>query len=637
MVNPIRFGGIASGLDTESLVKQLVSAEKTRVDKFTQQKIWKQWQQTAYNETNKTMANFILDTRKNLGLTRTTSTGSLVSGSINTVDWVKKASSTSTAFDVKATASAPSGVSTLEVLNLAKGANASSLSDVDPNQTAESIIGTANFNVDGNATIKINDKDIILSKTDSLSLIAQKIRAAVPELNANYDLGSKRFFMSTKSTGEPAVIAFGNDDNTKKMVDALKLPSSIGVASQGNIEATKTAGDLLGFAAGSKTITIDGNSIELDFDDTLDEVATKINDTAGLGLNASYNPINKMFMITGNSSISFGADSDSQSFVTGFKLTNSLSSKGENASIKYNGGAAIEYTSNNISINGLSLTLKAETNGIQTVSVDTDVDGAYNKIKEFVDEYNKLIDGFDLKLAEKKYRDFQPLTDEQKEAMSENDIKLWEEKAKSGLLKNDETMTRMMQTIRQDIYQKVDGFGSIYELGITTGSWRDNGKLTIDETKLKDALRNDSEKVLNTLFKTSDTPEVTITSADTGQALVDKQALIAKRKSESGAFIRIFDGLTSGIKEIVDKSGPGSEASLLRSVKSNILIEYVTSGSRSLIDKDVSEIDKRISRETERLASLEERYWKQFTALEKAMSQMNSQSSWLSQQFGGGQ
>ena len=105
MVNPIRFGGIASGLDTESLVKQLVSAEKTRVDKFTQQKIWKQWQQTAYNETNKTMANFILDTRKNLGLTRTTSTGALVSGSINTVDWVKKASSSNdTAFEVKATA-----------------------------------------------------------------------------------------------------------------------------------------------------------------------------------------------------------------------------------------------------------------------------------------------------------------------------------------------------------------------------------------------------------------------------------------------------------------------------------------------------------------------------------------------------
>ena len=550
MVNPIRFGGMASGLDTESLVKQLVSAEKTRVDKFTQQKIWKQWQQTAYNETNKTMANFILDTRKNLGLTRTTSTGALVSGSINTVDWVKKASSSSTAFDVTASANAPSGVVNIKVNQLAKGANVSSQRDVDSSLTAESIIGAGNF-VDGKATIKINNEDIVLESTDTLSIIAQKIRVAAPELNASYDSGAKRFFMSTKNTGEEATISFDNDAAKSLM----------------------------------------------------------------LGLNFVDETINDIANIP-------AADS---------------TRTGQAALIEYNGGTPIKYQSNNISINGLNLTLKAETTAAEAVSVDTDVDGAYNKIKEFVDEYNKLIDGFNSKLSEKTYRDFQPLTDEQKEAMSETDIKLWEEKAKSGLLKNDETMTRMMQTIRQDIYQEVDGFGSIYELGITTGSRRDNGKLTIDETKLKDALRNDSEKVLNTLFKTSDTPEVTINSGDNEATRVEKQAQIDKRKAESGAFVRIFDGLTSGIKDIVDKSGPGSEASLLRSVKSNILIDYVTAGSRSLIDKDVSEIDKRISRETERLASLEERYWKQFTALEKAMSQMNSQSSWLSQQFGGGQ
>ena len=550
MVNPIRFGGMASGLDTESLVKQLVSAEKTRVDKLTQQKIWKQWQQTAYDETNKTMANFILDTRKNLGLTRTTSTGALVSGSINTVDWVKKASSSSTAFDVTASANAPSGVVNIKVNQLAKGANVSSQRDVDSSLTAESIIGAGNF-VDGKATIKINNEDIVLESTDTLSIIAQKIRVAAPELNASYDSGAKRFFMSTKNTGEEATISFDNDAAKSLM----------------------------------------------------------------LGLNFVDETINDIANIP-------AADS---------------TRTGQAALIEYNGGTPIKYQSNNISINGLNLTLKAETTAAEAVSVDTDVDGAYNKIKEFVDEYNKLIDGFNSKLSEKTYRDFQPLTDEQKEAMSETDIKLWEEKAKSGLLKNDETMTRMMQTIRQDIYQEVDGFGSIYELGITTGSWRDNGKLTIDETKLKDALRNDSEKVLNTLFKTSDTPEVTISKNDTPEQRAEKQIQIDKRKAESGAFIRIFDGLTSGIKDIVDKSGPGSEASLLRSVKSNILIDYVTAGSRSLIDKDVSEIDKRISRETERLASLEERYWKQFTALEKAMSQMNSQSSWLSQQFGGGQ
>ena len=283
MVNPIRFGGMASGLDTESLVKQLVSAEKTRVDKFTQQKIWKQWQQTAYNETNKTMANFILDTRKNLGLTRTTSTGALVSGSINTVDWVKKANSSSTAFDVKATASAPAGVSTLKVEELATGANVSSTSNISDTITKASDISGLTF-TDGKAEISINNKSIVLAEDDTLNQISQKIRAALPEVNANYDSGAKRFFMSTKATGSDSKIEFGTDGNTV-------------------------------------------------------------------------------------------------SFMAAMKFTDLSKTQGTNSKIIYNGGTEIEYKSNNISINGLNLTLKAETTGVETISVDTDVDGAYNKIK----------------------------------------------------------------------------------------------------------------------------------------------------------------------------------------------------------------------------------------------------------------
>ena len=552
MVSPIRFGGMASGLDTESLVKQLVAAERTKVDKYTQQKIYKQWQQSAYNDVNKTMANFILDSRKNLGLTKTTSTGALISGSIDSVDWAKKASSSSTAFDVTASAIAPSGSSTLKVEKLATGASLSSTKSDGLSSTvkASELLGDGLFDpTSKEATIKINDKEIILHADDTLSTIAGKIRIETG-LNANFDSGSNRFFISTKQTGTDSKIYYDKADTV-----------------------TDTLMQKLNFATMPE--------------DTLD--------------------------------------------------TNKRSLSGQNASIIYNGTDSIEYQSNNISINGLNLTLKAESTVAETINVNTDVDGAYNKIKEFVDEYNKLLDGFNSKLSEKTYRDFQPLTDEQKEAMSETDVKLWEEKAKSGLLKNDQTITNMMQKMRQDLYKEVEGFGGMYDIGITTGSWRDNGKLTIDEIKLKEALRNDSEKVLNTLFKTSDIPEQTINSSDSETVKAEKLALMNQRNSEMGAFSRVYDNLTSGIKDIVSKSGPGSEAALLRSVKSNILIDYVTSGSRSLIDKDVSEIDKRISRETERLASLEERYWKQFTALEKAMSQMNSQSSWLSQQFGGGQ
>lgn len=117
--------------------------------------------------------------------------------------------------------------------------------------------------------------------------------------------------------------------------------------------------------------------------------------------------------------------------------------------------------------------------------------------------------------------------------MSESDIKLWEEKAKSGLIRNDSTINNMLTKMRQDIYESVTRAGSIYEFGITTGNWRDNGKLQIDETKLKDALRNDSEKVLNTLFKTSSIPEETIYESDSEEDKTAKKSRMAQRQAES--------------------------------------------------------------------------------------------------------
>lgn len=538
MVSAIRFGGLASGMDTDSIVKQLMQSERIKVDKFTQQKILKQWQQTEYNSMNKLMANFIIDTRKKLELTRTTSSGAMLPRGIDSVTWAKSATSSNTsAFDVTATASAPSGVSTLKVNNLAKGASLSSDSDIGFDSTT--LVSSVMSLDDIAAGIMINGKHIELTAEDTLGTVAGKIRTTTG-LNANYDATADRFFMSTKTTGATSEISFGGD--------------------------TASA-----------------------------EVNTATDNFVSLIKMTSLMP------------------SDGSKKVTG-----------EDAEIEYNGGAPISYSSNNISINGLNLTLKATTNGEETIRTDTNVDGAYNKIKEFVDEYNKLIDVFNAKLSEKTYRDFPPLTDEQKKEMSETDIKLWEEKAKSGLIRNDSTINNMLSKMREELYEQVEGAGAIYEFGITTGNWRENGKLQIDENKLKDALRNDSEKVLNTLFKTSTLPEST----------TDPQA-IKDRMQDTGAFIRIYDNMIGGIKDIVAKSGPGSESTLLRSIKSNILVDYVTKGSKSLIDSAIGDIDKRIDRENQRLMTIEQRYWKQFTAMEQAMSQMNSQSSWLSQQFGG--
>ena len=630
MVSGIRFGGLASGMDTEGMVKQLMQSERIRVDKFTQQKILKQWQQTEYNSMNKLMANFILDSRKKLELTKTTSSGALVSGGIDSVTWAKSAvSSNSSAFDVTASASAPSGVSTIEVLQLAKGASMSSTANVSSTLTAESMGLT--FDALNEAKIKINDKEITLLKDDNIAAITKKIREAVPDLNVNFDAGSSRLFISTKSTNSQSIIKFGSDENTYKLMSAFNLSKPTTLTSAGAIDNTKTAAELFGFS-GSTVININDKSITIDETDTIDTIASKIT-TAGVS--ASYDSGTGIFTLSSPAGLNVSQDANTMQFFNGIGFADSTMSQGQDAKIKYNGTDELSYSSNNISINGLNLTLKAKTTGEETIRTDTNVDGAYNKIKEFIDEYNKLIDVFNAKLGEKKYRDFPPLTDEQKKEMSESDIKLWEEKAKSGLIRNDSTINNMLTKMRQDIYESVTGAGSIYEFGITTGNWRDNGKLQIDETKLKDALRNDSEKVLNTLFKTSSVPEQTINADDSDIVKAEKKALMDQRQAESGAFIRIYDNMTNGIKEIVSKSGPGSESTLLRSVKSTILIDYVTKGSKSLLDSDIGEIDKRIDRENQRLITIEQRYWKQFTAMEQAMSQMNSQSSWLSQQFGG--
>ena len=630
MVSGIRFGGLASGMDTEGMVKQLMQSERIRVDKFTQQKILKQWQQTEYNSMNKLMANFILDSRKKLELTKTTSSGALISGGIDSVTWAKSAvSSNTSAFDVTASASAPSGVSTIEVLQLAKGASMSSTANVSSTLTAESMGLT--FDASDKAIIKINDKEITLLKDDNIAAITKKIREAVPDLNVNFDAGSSRLFISTKSTNSQSIIKFGSDENTYKLMSAFNLSKPTTLTSAGAIDNTKTAAELFGFS-GSTVININDKSITIDETDTIDTIASKIT-TAGVS--ASYDSGTGIFTLSSPAGLNVSQDANTMQFFNGIGFADSTMSQGQDAKIKYNGTDELSYSSNNISINGLNLTLKAKTTGEETNRTDTNVDGAYNKIKEFIDEYNKLIDVFNAKLGEKKYRDFPPLTDEQKKEMSESDIKLWEEKAKSGLIRNDSTINNMLTKMRQDIYESVTGAGSIYEFGITTVNWRDNGKLQIDETKLKDALRNDSEKVLNTLFKTSSIPEETIYESDSEEDKTAKKSRMAQRQAESGAFIRIYDNMTTGIKDIVSKSGPGSESTLLRSIKSNILVDYVTKGSKSLLDSDIGDIDKRIDRENQRLITIEQRYWKQFTAMEQAMSQMNSQSSWLSQQFGG--
>ncbi|SFH70894.1 flagellar hook-associated protein 2 [Tindallia magadiensis] len=349
-------------------------------------------------------------------------------------------------------------------------------------------------------------------------------------------------------------------------------------------------------------------------------------DGNSLGLNASYDANFGRMMITtretgAEQSFTILEDDLGAHMFEGFDADGNLERAGQDAIIEFN-GEEVKHHSNNIEIFGIHLDIQggAPLNEVTTISVQTDVDGMVDKIKEFVNEYNKLLDDMNEQLKQEEYRDYRPLTDEEKRAMSDNEVEMWEERAKSGLLRNDESMTRMMQNLRLGMYQEVEGatgaFNQITQIGITTGNYQDGGKLEIDEDRLRDAINEDAEGVVNLLFKTSSAEDP------------------AQRKAESGLFQRMSDEMVAGMQDSVRRLGVGEHADTLRSVQGNMLIDFVTKNSSlSVSDRDILSINQRIEREERRLARREEQLWAQFTAMEKAMGEMNNQADWLQQQL----
>ncbi|ALC86338.1 hypothetical protein AM499_11230 [Bacillus sp. FJAT-22090] len=228
----------------------------------------------------------------------------------------------------------------------------------------------------------------------------------------------------------------------------------------------------------------------------------------------------------------------------------------------------------------------------------TDIDSMVSKVKEFVEKYNELISGMNTTLKEKKYRDFPPLTDEQRKDMTESEQKLWDEKAKSGLLRNDSIVSSGLSDFRNAIYGKVgtedNVIDTLAEMGITTsGAYSDGGKLVINEDKLKKALTDNPEQVVKTL-----------TSSGTKTETEDTRGIV-QRLRES---MKVFTG------KIELKAGKATSTDQQYSI------------GKSLIDTNT-----RITNFQRRLEDMEARYWKQFTAMETAINKANSQSGYLSQ------
>ncbi|MCG0277753.1 MAG: flagellar filament capping protein FliD [Thermanaeromonas sp.] len=278
---------------------------------------------------------------------------------------------------------------------------------------------------------------------------------------------------------------------------------------------------------------------------------------------------------------------------------------GQNASFNITiGDAKLTYTSstNAPTVAGITLNLKkADPNNPVTITVSADTDAVFNAIKDFVNAYNELIGKINAKLTEPRYRDYLPLTDEQREQLSDEQEKKWEEKARSGLLQGDPLLQSILDKMRATMSAVVPGLSAsadtLADIGITTGLYAERGKLYINEAKLREALSKDPVAVMRLFTKSPEDP---------------------KAYNEKGIAQRLYDDVENALKMLYAKAG--SDVSFSRV-------------DTSAIGREIAQLNERIAAWENRLRQIEDRYWRQFTALERAIARMNMQSAWLAQQF----
>ncbi|MDF2652673.1 MAG: flagellar hook-associated 2 protein [Paenibacillus sp.] len=353
---------------------------------------------------------------------------------------------------------------------------------------------------------------------------------------------------------------------------------------------------------GSEEIVIDTSK------ESLNDVIAKINQKTNV--TAYYDEsIRQLSFMTKQTGLVEGLDKDGTIKFEGDFLTDVLQMKSGNAKAANDAevtinGLTTTRTSNTFTVNGIEITLKKAGGADATIEPKTKVDEVLDSIKTFITEYNDFLKQTQDKVSEKRNRDYLPLTDSQKESMSEKQIEQWEKLAKSGMLRNDSILANLVTDLRLAVTGTVETghstIKSLASIGIDTGDYTEKGKLVIkDETKLRAAIENNLEAV---------------------QALFTQPIGEGENGAKGGIANRMYAQLKVGLDELIEKAGAPNTTSLDQSIVSTRLLE---------VNKQLDQMDKR-------LRTMEDNYYKKFAAMEASLNRYNSQSAYLANAFGTG-
>lgn len=682
----MRMTGLMSGLDTETIIQELVAAKRTKVDNLKKEQTKLEWKQDAWKELNSKIKMLYTGTLSDLRYQSS---------------YMKKATKTSNDNLVSVTAkdNAMDSVQSLEIKKLAKAGYLTGdvITDKDGNKVTSGSKLVDKLGIEAGSKFEITSggKTVEITVDESMTISSLVSELQSVGVKANFDATNQRLFVGADGTGEANdfTITATNDSGTKALdkLGILVYDKDVKAAYQKYadmgadadlenqaIEA-RTAELLKSYTAEKKQLESDLKNLQdkkqpeliatyeeeygsIDIEDdtaratkqaeleakvaelegkltaeglTDEEKATltaDLNKAKGElsyldGYDANQKAIaEKEARIAELDAGYLNADgtagdkikdeatayieekiNKANEMLAAFEagtLTGSKAFKvdGEDAEITLN-GAPFTSSSNTIEVNGLTITCKGETNGeVITLTTENDVSGIYDMVKNFIKEYSSLINEMDKLYNADSAKGYEPLTDDEKDAMSEKEVEKWEEKIKDSLLRRDSTLSTVSSAMKEIM-------ASSYTVNGKSMSLSDFGIETLGYFNA-----TDNEK--NAYHINGDEDEETLKTKDN-----TLKEMITK---DPDTVVDFFTQLSKSLYDKLNKLMARSDYSSLNSVYDD-----------KKMKEDYDDYTSKIKTAEDKLTDYEDKWYKKFSAMETALAKMQSNASAITGLLGG--
>lgn len=497
--------------------------------------------------------------------------------------------------------------------------------------------------VDANANgyFTINDTKITIEDYTEISVneLVGIINASGAGVVASYDSSTDRFEIRSNNTG-PTSITLGGYSDTSNILSVMNLGATERAYKEGSSAANiDTTADLqnAGFTTYpySGTFSINGVSIYVDAAvDTMADVIEKVN-KSGAGVTMGYDTISDKVTLTSDSTdaIEVGSPNDTSNLLESFNLTSSatttttIGSEGQSAILEVNGQTYVR-DSNAVSdiINGVTFMLNGESDTASTINVAIDTDKAVDAFAKFIAHYNEIMAELNISDYDEDDRDDMVyLTDKKKESMSDTAVEEYMEKyeklhkediiRRSSELKNmDTTLRRIFFSVRPGITSSINDMS---DLGIEVGGAGDYEK---EQLGYLVEISTDYETIAASLKDNSDFMDALTNSSDDVHTFFAQSSDYDKGTDDYNNEV----GWARYFSDMVENRYTSTEGMIGGKL-----------GNSGTLYRELTRVEDRILDQEDRVESQLERYWAQFTAMEKAIADAQAQAADFNNAAGG--